>query len=481
MMRKFIERAEKNSVFRYFFSSLKRHILLSAILSFAILAGVSCLGTYYIAENIVLEMTANRMDKELDRLLLDLGGHHWSIRNGGLYCGNNYYGDGTVRESKLEKFLTFERLTGTFCYTFMIDDAAQLGYVGATKTRLGYAQGHFLRVAGSTLSPDGTSIVGTYMSKEVSDILDAKGRYQGVANVEGGLIYCIYETLNDRDGSVVGAIVVGRNLNALSGQINEYTVYLMGIILLTMIPAAFIIIKLIQYITGNILTINDYIKKIDGYDLPDQNIRLKGIDEFQEIATSLNKMIDKIRQSNTYRTLAETDTLTGMHNRLFISYTYEMERKRILAGKLPFALEIVDVDFFKQFNDNYGHQAGDKCLKAIAEVLKSVSDDKDIYAARWGGDEFLMMYIGFDKEAIYAKQKEISDKIRQIAMPHEYSPVSDIVSITQGAYVFDTLFDRSFNSLFEQADEVLYGLKQRRRGSFAVNDLVSLDLEEDNR
>lgn len=470
-----MKKIEQNSIFNYFFSSLKRHILLSAILSFILLAVISCVGTYNISTTIVHSMTADRMDTELDRLLEDLGGRYWSIENGGLYCGPNYYGNGTEEEAQLEKFLDFERLTGTFCYTFVIDDSASLGAVHATETRLPYDQGHFLRVAGSTLSPDGTSIVGTYMSKEVSDRLDAHGRYQGIANVDGGLIYCIYETLNDKDGNVVGAIVVGRNLNAINQQILEYTMYFLIIVILTLIPLTFIIIKFIQYITHNIICINEYIKKIDAYQLPENKIQLLGIDEFHEIGENINKMIDKIRLSESYRTMAETDTLTKMHNRLFISYTYEKVRKRIITQKLPFCIEIVDIDFFKQYNDNYGHQAGDECLKQVAKVLTSIADDENIYASRWGGDEFLLMYIGYSKEAIFAMEEELHEKIHQIAIPHQFSKVSDVVSITQGAYVFDSLLDRSFSSLFDQADAVLYSLKQNRRDSYAVNDLSSLN------
>lgn len=466
---------EKNSVFHYFFSSLKRHILLTAILSFIILTIISCVGTYNISTTIVHSMTADRMDTELDRLLEDLGGHYWSIVDGGLYCGPNYYGNGTEEEAQFKRFLEFERLTGTFCYTFIIDDAADLGPVHATETRLPYSQGHFLRVAGSTLSPDGTSIVGTYMSKDVSDMLDAHGRYQGIANVDGGLIYCIYETLTDRDENVVGAIVVGRNLNAINQQIFEYTTYFMLIVILTLIPLTFIIIRFIRYITHNIICINDYIKEIDAYHLPKNKIQLWGVDEFHEIEENINKMVDKIRLSESYRTLAETDTLTGMHNRLFISYTYEKVRRKIITQRLPFCLEIIDIDYFKQFNDNYGHQAGDVCLKKVAQALTSIADDDSIYAARWGGDEFLLMYIGYDKEAVYSMEKELHKKIQQIAIPHEFSKISDTVSITQGAYVFDSLLDKSFSDLFDQADAVLYSLKQQRRNSFAVNDLSSLN------
>lgn len=466
-----IHKLEQNTVFRYFFSSIQRHMILTVLFIFLAFTVVSCVGTYQISTHIVHTMTAERMDSDLNCLLESLGGRVWSNREGKLYCGDNYYGDGTEKEAQLGKFLRFEELTNTFCYTFIVDNDAKLGSVDATKTRLAYSQGHFLRVAGSTLSPDGTSIVGTYMTKNVSDMLDTQGRYQGIANVDGGLIYCIYETLKDADGNTVGAVVVGRNLNIINQQIWEYTIYLLTTIFIIIIPLGFMVRGMIRYIITNVTAINNYIRAIDGYDFPAYELNVDGIDEFHDIGENINKMVDKIRMSDNYRFLAETDPLTGMHNRLYISYMYEKIRKTVIEENMPFCIEIIDVDFFKQFNDNYGHQAGDDCIKMIADVLNSVADEDCIFASRWGGDEFLMMYVGYDKKAVFSIQKQLYNIIHKIAMEHAYSKVNDIVTITQGAYVSDDIADKSFADIFAEADKVLYALKETKRDSYGVNDL----------
>lgn len=444
-------------------------MMLFAVCMFTIITIGSCVCSYNIATRIVHSMIADRMDAELDRLLTVLGGTYWENRDGGLYCGLNYYGNGEVSEARLTKFLDFEHITGTFCYTFILDkDATNLGVVGATKTRLAYTQGHYLRVAGSTLSPDGTSIVGTYMSKSVADILDAKGRYEGVANVEGGLIYCIYETLNDKDGNIVGAIVVGRSLNAINKMVYTYTIYQLAITLFIILLASFFMIKKLRNVTASIVEIDEYIEKIDAYHLPDHKLELPGIDEINEIGHSINNMVDKIAEANRYRTLSETDQLTKMHNRLFISMAFERVRKSVITENKLFALEIVDLDYFKQFNDNYGHNAGDEALLLVAETLMSVSDDEKVFAARWGGDEFLLMFIGLDENEVAAIQKRVYDTIHARAMKHEFSKVNNIVTVTQGAYVFNSILDLSFDDLFAEADKVLYAVKERSRDDYAV-------------
>ena len=442
--------------------------MVSALTMFVIFSIISYLGAKNIATQIVHSMTAERMNKELDYLLKDLGDSYWENIDGGLYCNGNYYGNGTPEEAKLDKFLNFEENTGTFCYTFILDNEAELGSVEATDTRLAYDQGHYLRVSGSALSPDGKSIVGTYMTKNVSDILDTDRRYQGIANVDGGLIYCIYKTLDDANGNIVGAVVVGRNLTVINNIITEYSLQHLLIILFVILIAAIIIIKILNPLINNINKINNYIKRIDGYFVPSEKLEVSGTDEIYEIGNNINQMVDKIKLANAYRTLAETDNLTGMHNRLYISLIFDKIRDTIIKENKSFCLEVIDVDFFKQYNDNYGHQEGDKCLQMVADALKSVADDERIYASRWGGDEFLLMYIDCTKEEIKAIEKQIFDKIHTAAMPHEYSKVNNIVTITQGAFIFKDIKDKSFADLFTEADHVLYSIKKHHKDDFDV-------------
>ena len=130
----------------------------------------------------------------------------WHIKGKTIYYGSTAIGDGTEETANLDPFLEHERKTGTFAYIFKLDPETQLGYVPATETAAGYEEGHYLRIAGSTKSPDGKSIVGTYITKNVADSLDRCGHYSGEANVAGGMIFCLYQVLTDKDGKTVGAI-----------------------------------------------------------------------------------------------------------------------------------------------------------------------------------------------------------------------------------------------------------------------------------
>ena len=89
-----------------------------------------------------------------------------------------------------------------------------------------------------------------------------------------------------------------------------------------------------------------------------------------------------------------------------------------MLNKTSIAVEILDIDFFKQFNDNYGHQAGDDCIKFIADMLIKLSADDGIFAARYGGDEFVVIYEGLSKEMVEAKANELRDLIYRNLLWH---------------------------------------------------------------
>ena len=126
----------------------------------------------------------------------------WHIgEDGCLYYGTVRLGDGTDETANIEPFLEHTRKTDTFSYVFIKCSDEGLEWVGDDKT--GYQEGHFLRVAGSTRSPSGDSIVGTKIEKSVADALDADGGYVGEANVAGGIIFCIYEALENPEGETV--------------------------------------------------------------------------------------------------------------------------------------------------------------------------------------------------------------------------------------------------------------------------------------
>ena len=126
------------------------------------------------------ELISDRLNVDIRFLYDEISLGDWKIdEKRFLYKGDKCLGNGSPSTADITPFTKFEEKTGTFCYSFKIDNSRLLQRVKGRKNEIDYDEGHYLRVAGSTLGPNGNSIVGTFMSKNVSDILDVKGYYEG--------------------------------------------------------------------------------------------------------------------------------------------------------------------------------------------------------------------------------------------------------------------------------------------------------------
>ena len=191
--------------------------------------------------------------------------------------------------------------------------------------------------------------------------------------------------------------------------------------------------------------------------------------------TQINR---KVEEKNTFlQKRSETDPLTGMYNRLKLNEYSEEAFARALLNKTSIAVEILDIDFFKQFNDNYGHQAGDDCIKFIADMLMKVTDEKGVFAARYGGDEFVVIYEGLSLEMVEAKANELRDMIYDAKMEHKFSLTDDIVTISQGICYGMPSNDDSMFIYLQKADNMLYEVKQQSRNAIKICNVA----EENNK
>jgi len=161
--------------------------------------------------------------------------------------------------------------------------------------------------------------------------------------------------------------------------------------------------------------------------------------------------------------LAITDSLTNLHNRRYFDEILEKEYSRHSRSEAELSLLMMDVDHFKAFNDAYGHIHGDECLRQIAKTIEaSVSRPPDV-AARYGGEEFVCLL----PETSLEGAKIVSEKIRQsvmgVAIPHNFSSVSKVVTISVGAATTRCLKGGSPSEIVAVADEQLYLAKSRGR------------------
>ena len=194
--------------------------------------------------------------------------------------------------------------------------------------------------------------------------------------------------------------------------------------------------------------------------------------------TQINK---KVEEKNTFlQKRSETDPLTGMYNRLKLNEYSEEAFEKALINRSSIAVEILDIDFFKQDNDNYGHQEGDNCIKFIANTLIEMAKEDGIFTARYGGDEFVVIYEGLTKEMVEAKANELRERIYQQRWEHKFSLTDDIVTISQGICYGIPERDASMFGYLQGADKMLYEVKQQSRNAIKICDATDLvDLKDE--
>ena len=169
---------------------------------------------------------------------------------------------------------------------------------------------------------------------------------------------------------------------------------------------------------------------------------------------------------------AETDGLTGIHNRAkFNEYAPIAYTKSLMAGR-AFGIEILDIDYFKQFNDNYGHQMGDLCIITVASVLASLEKTEGVSVYRYGGDEFIVMYEGLESQAVRVIGEHLKAVVESHHMPHEFSPASDHVTISQGICVDSPRPDITVWDFLKCADNALYDVKKTSRNAMVLTGYV---------
>ncbi len=158
---------------------------------------------------------------------------------------------------------------------------------------------------------------------------------------------------------------------------------------------------------------------------------------------------------------ASTDGLTGLFNRRYYDDVLKIESERSRRFSQPLSLIICDLDYFKSYNDAYGHQQGDECLKVVAKVLNTQAKRSSDIAVRYGGEEFVIILPNTTLEAAVTIAKNINKAIYSLSIAHKNSRIASCVTITLGVACTDNLEQNC--DLFTTADKNLYLAKNSGR------------------
>ncbi len=204
--------------------------------------------------------------------------------------------------------------------------------------------------------------------------------------------------------------------------------------------------------------------KSDGKEFP---IEL-GIAEFklggnQLFSGNIRDITERKKIEKELETLSQTDGLTGIYNRRSFDLILEKEWNRASRDMQPLSLILIDIDFFKKYNDTYGHVQGDECLKTVARGLCDSLNRAGDFVARYGGEEFVAVLPTTDSEHARKITEMIRHTVLDLQIAHSENDVSPHLTISLGVATIKKTRNRQSASLVEAADKALYEAKQNGR------------------
>ena len=195
------------------------------------------------------------------------------------------------------------------------------------------------------------------------------------------------------------------------------------------------------------------------------------------ITKPFNKTITKLRLKNylelkmkndMLEKLSMYDGLTNIRNRRFFDETFEKTFSEIKRDKKSLAVLMIDIDFFKPYNDNYGHGQGDETLRKVAKALEKTIKRASDFVARYGGEEFVILLKDINKDGVEAVANNLLNAIRELKITHEFSKIENYVTVSIGASFYNSSSDITKLELLLKADETLYNVKNSGRNNFAI-------------
>jgi len=170
-----------------------------------------------------------------------------------------------------------------------------------------------------------------------------------------------------------------------------------------------------------------------------------------------------VRQRRMLERLANIDGLTELANRRRFDEMFALEWQRARRSGRTLSLALLDIDAFKQFNDRYGHPAGDRALRSVARVTGAAMRRPGDLAARYGGEELLLLMPETDVDAAQALAESVREAVLALNIAHEASSVTPLLTVSIGGATLDIAGDEQPSDLFEATDAQLYRAKQAGR------------------
>ncbi|OLN22223.1 hypothetical protein BTO30_10770 [Domibacillus antri] len=305
-------------------------------------------------------------------------------------------------------------------------------------------------------------------------------------NASGASVIGQYRWIHDGEWLLVGEIETAevnapfwRSLFFMSCILLFVFIIASGVIRLLMQQIIFPINQLLEGTV--VLRLGNYSHRISNRVL-DQSL-----DEFKALHSAYNQMARELEQEFSLRRQAEkelrqanemlkhlslSDSLTGIGNRRYFDEVLELSWKEALDKKKPLSLLLLDIDFFKKYNDRYGHDAGDKALRQVAVSIEETVKTAGAVAARYGGEEIAVIIPPGITAVSYGLAELIRKSVENLRIPHKDAP-DGIISVSIGAATMSPHPREQPAQLFKKADKALYHSKRKGRARTTVYDTTT--------
>ena len=186
------------------------------------------------------------------------------------------------------------------------------------------------------------------------------------------------------------------------------------------------------------------------------------------IRARIRNHLELKRNRDLLENLSALDGLTNIPNRRRFDEVYEYEWSRAIRTQAPLSLLFIDIDHFKNYNDLYGHLAGDECLRSVARALQSSLGRTADFLARFGGEEFIILLPDTNERGCLHLARNILDAVNSLKLEHKASPVAEHVTVSIGGVCCADLDSCQRLQLLEKADRLLYKAKEGGRNRACI-------------
>lgn len=194
--------------------------------------------------------------------------------------------------------------------------------------------------------------------------------------------------------------------------------------------------------------------------------------QLQQEIEKRKKVAQELAVANQHlQRLVMLDGLTLIANRRRFDEYLQLTWKQMISNQQPLSLLFCDIDFFKNYNDTYGHQAGDECLKQVAQVLAQAGKQPSDLAARYGGEEFSLILPNTTLTGAMRVAQRLQDKMATLAIPHQASHVADRVTLSIGLVSQIPRIELNVKQFLNHADQALYQAKTHGRNQLITKEL----------